>query len=115
MEKGEASALLIGGRKTSKIHGTMKRISFYLKYLSVVLTVIACNLTFTTLKDWFSPLQAASTPCVQAQREVLRVRLEEVEPMAFRNIYDALPITVRAENQLDPIPVRVTNRVAIED
>ena len=92
----------------------MKKMSFYLKYLSVVLTVIACNLTLMTLKDWFSPLQAAP-PCVQAQREVLRVSLEEVEPMAFRNIYDALPVVVRTNNHLDPIPVRVTNRVAIED
>ena len=89
------------------------------RYLRVVLTIIAFHLTLLTLKDWVLPLHAARSeeragPCVRGE-EVLAVRIQEVAPLAFLNVLEALPVEVRTQSSFDAIPVRVTNKVAIEN
>lgn len=89
------------------------------RYLKIVLTVIACNLTLLTLKDWVLPLRAAddvatALPCAR-QEEILPIRLQEVDPLAFRNIFEALPVEVRTNGTYDAIPVHVVNKVTLSD
>lgn len=82
-------------------------------YLSVVLTVIACNLTLSNLKEWLFPLRAAP-PCVRSQ-EITPVRIQEVDPFAYRNVLEAVPVVIRPGGSFDALPVEVTNEVKIAD